>query len=164
MKKYEGLNEAMVKHIAPQPGRRALLPPLSEKAKVALMCRMLLRKGWDEHIAGHITLRLSNGNILTNPWELAWDELTASDIVTLDSEGKILDSDWNVFPALGHIHLISNAPMHGYSQSPHIGAESGRICNGYHQFMTKRLHMYRVTYLFITSTKVALMMSMQPRR
>ena len=111
MKKYEGLNESMVRHIAPQPGRRALLPPLSEKAKVALMCRMLFKEGWDEHIAGHITLRLSNGNILTNPWELAWDELTASDIVTLDSQGKILDSDWNVTPALGlHIQLHQQRP------------------------------------------------------
>ncbi len=34
------------------------------------MCRMLTREGWNEHIAGHITYRLENGNILTNPWEL----------------------------------------------------------------------------------------------
>lgn len=106
MNKYDGLNEAMVKQFAPQPGRRALLPALSKKAQVALMCRMLFKEGWNEHIAGHITLRLDNGNILTNPWELAWDELTASDIVTLDEDGKILDSDWNVTPALGlHIQL-----------------------------------------------------------
>ena len=68
MKKYEGLNEAMVKQFAPQPGRRALLPPLSEKAKVAIRCRMEFKEGWDAHIARHITLRLSNGYILTNPW------------------------------------------------------------------------------------------------
>ena len=94
MKKFEGLDEAVVKQFAPQPGRRALLPALSKKAQVALMCRMLFKEGWNEHIAGHITLRLDNGNILTNPWELAWEELTASDIVTLDPNGKIR---WMIF-------------------------------------------------------------------
>lgn len=68
--------------------------------------RMLSREGWNEHIVGHITWRQPDGNILTNPWELAWDELTASDIVTLDSEGNNIDSDWNVTPAIGlHIQL-----------------------------------------------------------
>ena len=133
MKKYEGLNEAMVKHIAPQPGRRALLPPLSEKAKVALMCRMLFKEGWDEHIAGHITLRLSNGNILTNPWELAWDELTASDIVTLDSEGKILDSDWNVTPCSRFTYSTPSATprcTRGYSQSRTLERNLGEYATG----------------------------------
>ena len=84
------------------------------------------KEGWDEHIAGHITLRLSNGNILTNPWELAWDELTASDIVTLDSEGKILDSDWNV-TALGlHIQLHQQRPdarvvIHNHALERNLG-------------------------------------------
>ena len=57
MEKYEGLNEAMVKRYAPRPGRRPLLPAMSDKAQVALMCRMLFRVGWNEHIAGHITYR-----------------------------------------------------------------------------------------------------------
>ena len=55
MEKFEGLNRAMVERFAPKPGRRDLLPPLSDRAKVALMCRMLFREGWDDHIAGHIT-------------------------------------------------------------------------------------------------------------
>lgn len=111
MKKYDGLNQKMVQQFAPQPGKRALLPAISDKAAVALMCRMLFNEGWNEHIAGHITFRLSDGNFLTNPWELAWDELTASDIVTLDANGKILDSDWNVTPALGlHMQLHAARP------------------------------------------------------
>ena len=89
MKKYDGLNQAMVERFAPRPGRHALLPEMSAKAQAALMCRMMFREGWNEHIAGHITWRQSDGTILTNPWELAWDELTASDIMTLDAEGNI---------------------------------------------------------------------------
>jgi L-fuculose-phosphate aldolase len=91
MKKYDGMNKAMVERFAPQPGRRSLLPEMSDKAQVALMCRMLFKEGWNEHIAGHITCRQPDGTILTNPWELAWDELTASDIMTLDHEGKIIE-------------------------------------------------------------------------
>ncbi len=58
MKRFYGLNRQMVEQFAPWPGRRPLLPSLSEKAQVALMCRMLFKEGWNEHIAGHITYRL----------------------------------------------------------------------------------------------------------
>ncbi len=111
MKRFEGLNEEMVKFVAPNPGKRPLLPALSKKAQVALMCRMLFKEGWNEHIAGHITLRLDNGHTLSNPWELAWDEVTASDIVTLDEHGKVIDSDWNITPAIGlHLQLHAARP------------------------------------------------------
>ena len=111
MDKYYGLNQSMLDQYAPRPGERELIPNLSDKAKVALMCRMLFKEGWNEHIAGHITYRLANGNILTNPWELAWDELRASDIVTLDHDGNILDSQWNTTPALGlHLQLHNARP------------------------------------------------------
>ncbi len=101
----------MLERYAPKPGKRDLLPPMTAKAQVAVMCRMLFREGWNDHIAGHITLRLENGTILCNPWELAWDELTASDIITLDAQGNNLDSDWNVSPALGlHLQLHSLRP------------------------------------------------------
>ena len=56
MKKYEGLNEAMVKHIAPQPGRRALLPPLV-KSESCLMCRMLLKAGMSISLKYHSALK-----------------------------------------------------------------------------------------------------------
>lgn len=111
MKKYDGLNQAMVERFAPKPGKRPLLPELSPKAQVALMCRMLFKEGWSEHIAGHITWRQPDGSILTNPWELAWDELTAGDIMTLDSEGNVIEGDWNITPAIGlHIQLHELRP------------------------------------------------------
>jgi len=139
MKKYEGLNQEMVEGFAPQPGRKPLLPELSEKAQVALMCRMLFNEGWNEHIAGHITYRLSNGNILTNPWELAWDEITASDIVTIDGEGKIIEGEWNVTPAIGlHLQLHEARPdvhvvIHNQTQWSGIWANMHRVPAAYHQ-------------------------------
>ena len=110
-----GLDVEMVAQFAPKPGERPLLPELTPKAQVALMCRMLHAEGWDDHIAGHITWRQGDGTILTNPWELAWDELSASDIVTLDAEGNNLDSQWNVTPALG-LHL----QLHAAREDAHV--------------------------------------------
>lgn len=104
MNRTDGLDPQMFARFAVNPGERPLLPPLTARAQVALMCRMLSREGWNEHIAGHITLRQPDGTLLTNPWELAWDELRASDIVTIDHDGKVLDSRWNTTPAIG-LHL-----------------------------------------------------------
>lgn len=104
MQRTEDLNSELFAKFVPNPGARPLLPELTAKAEVALMCRMLCREGWDDHIAGHITVRQKDDTFLTNPWELRWDELHASDIVTMDDSGKILDSEWNVTPAIG-LHL-----------------------------------------------------------
>ncbi len=104
MQKFEGINEQMLRQFAPRPGQRTLLPEMSEQAKVALMCRVLFKEGWNEHIAGHITHRLPNGNILANPWELAWDEVCARDILTLDGQGQVIEGDWNITPAI-HLHI-----------------------------------------------------------
>jgi ribulose-5-phosphate 4-epimerase/fuculose-1-phosphate aldolase len=111
MQRTEGIDPQILAAFAPNPGARPLVPELGAKAQVALMCRMLSREGWNEHIAGHITVRQSDGTILTNPWELAWDEVRASDIVTIDHQGRILDSRWNVTPAIG-LHLQLHALRH----------------------------------------------------
>ena len=134
-----GINPDIVKQFAPKAGRRPLLPPLSNKAQVALMCRMLFREGWNEHIAGHITYRLDNGNILTNPWELAWDEVTASDILTLDDSGAIIEGEWNTTPALGlHLQLHQlrpevNVVIHNHARWSGIWANMHRVPPVYDQ-------------------------------
>jgi L-fuculose-phosphate aldolase len=139
MQQIPGINADIVKRFAPNPGRRPLLPPLSEQAQVALMCRMLFREGWNEHIAGHITYRLSNGTLLTNPWELAWDEVTASDILTLDESGGIIAGEWNTTPALGlHLHLHKLRPdvhvvIHNHARWSGIWANLHRVPPVYDQ-------------------------------
>ena len=52
-----GINEAIIKQFPPRPGRRPNLPPLSERAQVALTCRMLIKEGWNDHIDGLINYR-----------------------------------------------------------------------------------------------------------
>jgi ribulose-5-phosphate 4-epimerase/fuculose-1-phosphate aldolase len=134
-----GINEAVIKQYAPRPGRRALLPELSDAAQVALMCRMLFREGWNDHIAGHITYRLPDGRVLTNPWELAWDEVCAGDIITLDGSGAVVEGDWNVTPALGlHLKLHSARPevnvvIHNHAHWSGIWANLHRVPPVYDQ-------------------------------
>lgn len=139
MQQIPGINAAIVKRFAPNPGRRPLLPHLSDQAQVALMCRMLFREGWNEHIAGHITYRLPDGTILTNPWELAWDEVTASDILTLDESGVVIAGEWNTTPALGlHLHLHKlrpevNVVIHNHARFSGIWANMHRVPPVYDQ-------------------------------
>lgn len=97
------MNEIM-KQLAPRPGRYPLLPELSPRAEVALLCRVLFREGYDDHIAGHVTVLQPDGTLLVNPWELAWDEITAADVLRVDMQGKVLEGEWNVTPAIG-LHL-----------------------------------------------------------
>jgi L-fuculose-phosphate aldolase len=139
MQVIPGIDAQVIKQFAPNPGRKPLLPALSEQAQVALMCRMLFREGWNEHIAGHITYRLSNGTMLTNPWELAWDEVTASDILTLDESGAIIAGEWNVTPALGlHVQLHKLRPdvnviIHNHARWSGLWANMHRVPPVYDQ-------------------------------
>ncbi len=133
MQTIPGINADILKQFAPRPGRRPLLPELSDAAQVALMCRMLFQEGWNDHIAGHITYRLDDGRVLTNPWELAWDEITAGDVVTLNEQGEVTDGDWNVSPAIGlHIQLHQlrpavNVVIHNHAHYSGIWANLQRI-------------------------------------
>lgn len=132
-------NNDMLKMFAPRPGRRALLPQLTPEAEVALMCRMLFKEGWNEHIAGHITCRLPDGNVLSNPWELAWDEVCASDILTLDAQGRVIKGDWNITPAIGlHMQLHElrpevNVVIHNHAHWSGIWANMHRVPPVYDQ-------------------------------
>jgi ribulose-5-phosphate 4-epimerase/fuculose-1-phosphate aldolase len=100
---------------------------------------MLFKEGWNDHIAGHITYRLPDGRVLTNPWELAWDEVTAGDILTLDSSGQVIDGDWNVTPALGlHLKLHEARPevnvvIHNHARWSGIWANRHRVPPVYDQ-------------------------------
>ncbi len=139
MSQLGGINEAVLRQFAPRPGQRPLLPELSPQAQVALMCRMLFREGWNDHIAGHITCRQADGTILTNPWELAWDELTASDILTLDEDGNIIRGEWNTTPALAlHLQLHQLRPdigvvIHNHPHWSGLWANLGRVPAVYDQ-------------------------------
>ena len=139
MANIAGIDPDILRQFAPQPGRRPLLPVLTARAQVALMCRMLFHEGWNEHIAGHITYRLDDGRILANPWELAWDEVTAGDILTLDDSGAVTEGEWNITPAIGlHLQLHQlrpdvNVVIHNHAQWSGLWANMHRVPPVYDQ-------------------------------
>ncbi|MEX2292697.1 MAG: class II aldolase/adducin family protein [Acidimicrobiales bacterium] len=115
------------------------LPPLTPEAEVALLCRMLFREGYDDHLAGHITYRQDDHTLLVNPWGLTWDEVTASDIMRIDLDGNVLDGKWTVTPAIPlHLELHKARPdtavaVHNHSRWGTIWADLHRVPPVYDQ-------------------------------
>lgn len=129
----------ILEKLAPNRGRYPLLPDLTPHQELALLCRALHREGYDDHIAGHVTLAQPDGTFLVNPWELAWDEVTASDIIRLDDTGAVVEGDWNVTPAIG-LHLAVHRQRHDITVVMHnhprwglIWSASGRVPPVYDQ-------------------------------
>ena len=40
-----------------------------------MLARALWREGYNDHLAGHITVNLGDGTLLCNPWLLTWAEI-----------------------------------------------------------------------------------------
>jgi ribulose-5-phosphate 4-epimerase/fuculose-1-phosphate aldolase len=129
----DNLNPELLARYAPRPGRHPLLPSLTPQQQLALLCRVLHREGYNDHIAGHITVRQADGSYLANPWELTWGELTASDIVRLDGQGRVIEGDWNITPAINlhlDIHALRhdvNVVIHNHPQWGSVWSAVGRI-------------------------------------
>lgn len=132
------MNE-LLKQLAPIPHKRPLLPELTPEAELALLCRVLYKEGYSDHIAGHISYKQDDGTMLVNPWELAWDELTAGDILRLDSSGKVIAGGWNVTPAINlHTEIHDRRTdvkviIHNHSRYGTVWANAGRVPPVYDQ-------------------------------
>ena len=50
------------------PDRRQLAPDLTPAEEIVLLARALWREGYNDHLAGHITVNLGDGTLLCNPW------------------------------------------------------------------------------------------------
>jgi len=120
------LNVELLKKYAPKPGRSPLLPMLTPRQQLALLCRVLHREGYNDHIAGHITVKQPDGTYFTNPWELTWAEVTASDILHLDENGKIIEGEWNITPAI-NLHIDVHSARHDVSVVIHNHPSWGSV-------------------------------------
>src|SRR5271166_5741150 len=92
--------EPFTKPIAPP------LPDLSPHQELALLARILFAKGYNDHLAGHITYKQPDGNFLVNPFGLTWGEVKASDVMTMDPDGREVAGKWTITPAIAlHVEL-----------------------------------------------------------
>ena len=120
------LNWNQLAPLVPREGRYPVLPRLTPRQELALLCRVLFREGYNDHIAGHISYRQPDGTLLVNPWELAWDEVTASDMVRLDLDGRAIEGDWNVTPAI-NLHLDVHRSREDVAVALHNHPEWGSV-------------------------------------
>ena len=102
----------------PTPDR--LGPELTEREQIVLLARALWHEGYDDHLAGHITVNQGDGTLLCNPWLLTWAEFGPEDVIRIDLEGNVLEGDW---PApLGiplHLELHKARPGIGWALHHH---------------------------------------------
>ena len=45
-----------------------------DRRRLLLLARALWHEGYDDHLAGHITVNQGDGTLLCNPWLLTWEE------------------------------------------------------------------------------------------
>jgi L-ribulose-5-phosphate 4-epimerase len=109
------------------------LPELTPQAELALLARVLFREGYDDHLAGHVTVKQPDDTLLVNPFGLTWDELTAADIMRIDLDGNVLEGQWTVTPAITlHVELHklrhdAGVVVHNHPRWGTIWADMGRV-------------------------------------
>jgi ribulose-5-phosphate 4-epimerase/fuculose-1-phosphate aldolase len=122
-----------------EPTVEKLLPDLTAAEELVLLARTLWREGYDDHLAGHITVRQPDGTFLCNPWYLLWCELRPEHVIRIDIDGTVVEGDWPV--PLGiplHLELHKRrhdvaVALHNHSRFGTIWADAGRVPPVYDQ-------------------------------
>ena len=79
-----------------RPTADKLMPDLTPREELVVLARALWREGYNDHLAGHITVNLGDGTLLCNPWLLTWAELRPSQVLRIDLDGRVVEGDWPV--------------------------------------------------------------------
>ena len=107
-------------------------PELDDRQKLALLCRILQREGYDDHLAGHITVTQDDGSLLVNPFGLRWEELSAADILRIDLDGNVLEGSHPVNPGV-MLHLALHAKRDDVRWTIHNHSRWGTVWAGAHR-------------------------------
>lgn len=116
-----------------EPTADRLLPDLDIRTEMVVLARTLWREGYDDHLAGHITVNQGDGTLLCNPWLLTWEEFRPQDVIRIDLEGNVVEGDWPV--PLGiplHLELHRARPdvqvaVHHHPRWGTVWADLGRL-------------------------------------
>ena len=76
--------------------RKLDLSLLTEQQRLALLHRMLWREGFNDRIAGHISMRVRDGIFFASPFGLRWADVRASDVITINACGEVVEGPWGV--------------------------------------------------------------------
>jgi L-ribulose-5-phosphate 4-epimerase len=115
------------------PTPEALLPPLDPRLELVLLARTLRHEGYEEHLSGHITVKLDDGTLLCNPWFLLWDELTPDDVIRIDRDGTVVEGRWPAPPGITlHVELHKarddvGVALHAHARWGTVWANARRV-------------------------------------
>ena len=121
------------------PSPNQLIPNLSGAQELVLLARTLWHEGYDDHLAGHITIKQPDGTFLCNPWFITWDELRPEQIIRIDIEGRVVEGDWPAplgIPLHLELHKMRhdvNVALHNHPRFGTIWADTARIPQCYDQ-------------------------------
>ncbi len=110
-----------------------LLPDLTPQEELTILARTLWHEGYDDHLAGHITINRGDGTLWCNPWLMTWAEFRPSDVIVVDLEGNVLEGNWPMPPgATIHVELHKARPglgvvLHSHPRFGTIWADMHRI-------------------------------------
>ena len=115
------------------PTAEKLVPDLTPREELVVLARALWREGYNDHLAGHITVNLGDGTLLCNPWLLTWAELRPSQVLRIDLDGRVVEGDWPVplgIPLHLELHKAASGRGMGRAQPPALRHRVGRPGRG----------------------------------
>ena len=85
---------------------------LTQRQQLAVACRTLAMQGYDDKLAGHVTVRdRDDGTLIVPRVGVFWDEITPNDFVRIDGDANILEGSGALNPTIVfHLELHKARP------------------------------------------------------
>jgi ribulose-5-phosphate 4-epimerase/fuculose-1-phosphate aldolase len=94
---------------------------LSQRQQMTVACRTLAMQGYDDKLAGHLSVRdRDDGTLLVPRVGLFWDEIGPNDFLRIDGSGNIVEGEGDLNPTIVfHIELHKARPDIGCALHNH---------------------------------------------
>jgi ribulose-5-phosphate 4-epimerase/fuculose-1-phosphate aldolase len=106
----------------------------SPRQELALLVRILAWLGYDDKLAGHVSLRdRDDETLLVTPLGIFWREVCARDLLRVDGDGKLVEGEGRVNPTIiFHVELHRARPdirvaLHNHPPFGSIWAAAGEL-------------------------------------
>ena len=85
---------------------------LTQRQQMAVACRTLASQGYDDKLAGHLSVRdRDDGTLIVPRVGVFWDEIRANDFVRIDRDGSIVEGNGELNPTIVfHLELHKARP------------------------------------------------------
>ena len=107
---------------------------LSTRQQIVVAVRTLAAEGYDDKLAGHVSVRdRDDGTLLVPRIGARWGEFSEDEIVRIDADGKIVEGEGNLNPTIVfHLELHKARPdivcaIHNHPPYGNIWASAGEV-------------------------------------